>query len=43
VNLGECELIDEIMIGEDRLLRFSGCKVTRITIFFVFHLKLVVE
>jgi T-complex protein 1 subunit beta len=26
VNLGECALIDEIMVGEDRLIRFSGCK-----------------
>lgn len=26
VNLGECELIDEIMVGEDKLIRFSGCK-----------------
>uniref|UniRef100_A0A7S1HX66 CCT-beta n=1 Tax=Eutreptiella gymnastica TaxID=73025 RepID=A0A7S1HX66_9EUGL len=26
VKLGECELIDEIMIGEDTLIRFSGCK-----------------
>ena len=26
VALGECKLIDEIMIGEDRLIRFSGCK-----------------
>jgi T-complex protein 1 subunit beta len=25
-KLGECELIDEIMVGEDRLIRFSGCK-----------------
>merc|ERR1719197_2296445 len=24
--LGECKLIEEIMIGEDRLLAFSGCK-----------------
>jgi T-complex protein 1 subunit beta len=24
VTLGECALIDEIIIGEDRLLRFSG-------------------
>ena len=26
VTLGECDLIDEIMVGEDRLIRFSGCK-----------------
>jgi len=26
VNLGECKLIDEIMVGEDKLIRFSGCK-----------------
>lgn len=26
VKLGECDLIDEIMIGEDTLIRFSGCK-----------------
>ena len=23
---GECALIDEIMVGEDKLIRFSGCK-----------------
>jgi T-complex protein 1 subunit beta len=26
VTLGECELIDQVLIGEDRVLRFSGCK-----------------
>ena len=26
VTLGECKLIDEIMIGEDKLIRFSGPK-----------------
>eukprot|EP00604_Paraphysomonas_vestita_P001829 CAMPEP_0174821334 /NCGR_PEP_ID=MMETSP1107-20130205/6771_1 /TAXON_ID=36770 /ORGANISM="Paraphysomonas vestita, Strain GFlagA" /LENGTH=486 /DNA_ID=CAMNT_0016038237 /DNA_START=16 /DNA_END=1473 /DNA_ORIENTATION=- len=26
VTLGECDLIDEIIVGEDRLIRFSGCK-----------------
>eukprot|EP01006_Ploeotia_vitrea_P027844 TRINITY_DN60624_c0_g2_i1.p1 TRINITY_DN60624_c0_g2~~TRINITY_DN60624_c0_g2_i1.p1 ORF type:complete len:549 (-),score=49.60 TRINITY_DN60624_c0_g2_i1:108-1754(-) len=26
VQLGECKLIDEIMIGEEKLMRFSGCK-----------------
>jgi T-complex protein 1 subunit beta len=26
VTLGECDLIEEIMIGEDKLIRFSGCK-----------------
>jgi len=26
VTLGECELIEEILIGEDRLMKFSGCK-----------------
>ena len=26
VKLGECDLIDEIMIGEEKLMRFSGCK-----------------
>lgn len=26
VTLGEAALIDEIMVGEDRLIRFSGCK-----------------
>jgi T-complex protein 1 subunit beta len=26
VRLGSCALIDEVMIGEDRLIRFSGCK-----------------
>merc|ERR1712146_679111 len=26
VQLGECALIDEIMVGEDNLIRFSGCK-----------------
>lgn len=26
VTLGECKLIEEIMIGESKVLRFSGCK-----------------
>merc|ERR1719198_26109 len=26
VQLGECKLIEEIMIGEERLIQFSGCK-----------------
>lgn len=26
VTLGECELIDQVMIGEDTITRFSGCK-----------------
>jgi T-complex protein 1 subunit beta len=26
VKLGECKLIDEVMIGEDKLIRFTGCK-----------------
>eukprot|EP00620_Florenciella_sp_RCC1587_P023835 CAMPEP_0182567170 /NCGR_PEP_ID=MMETSP1324-20130603/8455_1 /TAXON_ID=236786 /ORGANISM="Florenciella sp., Strain RCC1587" /LENGTH=526 /DNA_ID=CAMNT_0024781113 /DNA_START=43 /DNA_END=1623 /DNA_ORIENTATION=- len=26
VSLGECKLIEEIMIGEDRLIQFSGCQ-----------------
>lgn len=25
VKLGECDLIEEIFIGEDRLIQFSGC------------------
>mmetsp|Transcript_26524 Transcript_26524/g.79270 ORF Transcript_26524/g.79270 Transcript_26524/m.79270 type:complete len:532 (+) Transcript_26524:232-1827(+) len=25
VKLGSCELIEEVMIGEDKLVRFSGC------------------
>jgi len=25
--LGECKLIEEIMIGEDKLIKFGGCKV----------------
>lgn len=25
VKLGKCALIDEVMIGEDKLIRFSGC------------------
>merc|ERR1711988_913757 len=24
-KLGSCELIEEVMIGEDKLVRFSGC------------------
>jgi hypothetical protein len=27
--LGECKVIEEVMIGEDSLIRFSGCKVRR--------------
>lgn len=26
VRLGECAKIDEVMIGEDKMIRFSGCK-----------------
>lgn len=26
VTLGHCDLIDEIIVGEDKLIRFSGCK-----------------
>jgi len=26
MTLGECKLIDEIMVGEEKLIRFSGCK-----------------
>mmetsp|Transcript_21786 Transcript_21786/g.28170 ORF Transcript_21786/g.28170 Transcript_21786/m.28170 type:complete len:531 (+) Transcript_21786:107-1699(+) len=26
VTLGECELIEQVMIGEDKVLRFAGCK-----------------
>lgn len=26
VVLGECDLVEEVMIGEDRLIKFSGCK-----------------
>jgi T-complex protein 1 subunit beta len=26
VRLGECDLIDEITVGEDNLIRFTGCK-----------------
>lgn len=26
VVLGECKLVEEIMIGEDKLIKFSGCK-----------------
>jgi T-complex protein 1 subunit beta len=25
-KMGTCEVIEEIMIGEDKVLRFSGCK-----------------
>lgn len=25
-KLGECSLIEEIMIGEDKVIKFSGCK-----------------
>jgi T-complex protein 1 subunit beta len=27
VVLGECDVIDEVMIGEDKVIRFGGCKV----------------
>jgi T-complex protein 1 subunit beta len=26
VKLGECEVIEEVMVGEDRMIRFSGVK-----------------
>lgn len=27
VKLGSCDLIEEVMVGEDRLLRFSGVPI----------------
>lgn len=27
VVLGECKLIEEVMIGEDKMIHFSGCKM----------------
>lgn len=27
VKLGECKVIEEVMIGEDKLIHFSGCKL----------------
>lgn len=27
VKLGECKLIEEIMIGNERMIHFSGCKL----------------
>lgn len=27
VTLGECDLIEEIMIGNERMIHFSGCKL----------------
>ena len=35
VKLGHCDLIEEIMIGEDKMIRFSGnflCKVFYVTL-----------
>jgi len=26
VTLGKCDLIEEVMVGEERMIRFSGCK-----------------
>jgi T-complex protein 1 subunit beta len=26
VKLGECDLIEEVMVGEDRMIKFSGCQ-----------------
>lgn len=27
--MGQCELMEEIMIGESKLIRFSGCKLNQ--------------
>ena len=29
VKLGQCDLIEEVMIGEDKMIRFSGCPNSR--------------
>ena len=34
VILGECDLIEEIMIGEDKLIHFSGVKVGLLVSYF---------
>ena len=26
IQLGTCDVLEEIMIGEDKVIRFSGCK-----------------
>lgn len=30
VRLGKCKLIEEVMIGEDKLIKFSGTFVLRV-------------
>lgn len=38
VKLGQCDLIEEIMIGEDKVIKFSGCakcKIIFLTIYFL--------
>lgn len=34
--LGNCELIEEIIIGEDKMIKFSGCKKVIIIIIIIF-------
>ena len=29
VKLGQCDVIEEVMIGEDKMIRFSGCPNSR--------------
>lgn len=39
VKLGSCKLIEEVMIGEDKLIHFSGVAMGR----FCYHLELLVD
>jgi len=36
VKLGRCDLIEEIMIGEDRLIKFSGMLTSALLMIIVF-------
>lgn len=36
VKLGSCKLIEEVMIGEDKLIHFSGVAMGKIYLFYLF-------
>ena len=37
IKLGFCELVEEIMIGEDKMISFKGCKRGKIKNFYIFR------
>lgn len=39
VKLGSCKLIEEVMIGEDKLIHFSGVALGELTDYKFWHLE----